>query len=56
LDETLQSVPPVKNAVHKMRSFVNYLKESSNEKQKFHKILTDAGVTTMTIIQGTDNR
>lgn len=56
IEETLQQCPPVKDAVQKIRSFVNHLKESSIEKEKFHKLLQNAGVETMTVIQGTSNR
>ena len=56
IEETLQLCPPVKKAVQKIRSFVNHIKDSSLEKEKFHKLLKDAGVNSLTIIQGTDNR
>ena len=56
IEETLLHCPSVKNAVQKVRSFVNHIKDSSLEKEKFHKILKDAGVETLTVIQGTDNR
>ena len=56
IEETLQQCLPVKNAVHKVRSFVNHIKDSSLEKEKFHKLLIEAGVKTLTVIQGTDNR
>ena len=56
IEETLQQCSPVKNAVDKIRSFVNHIKDSSIEKEKFHKLMKDAGVETMTVIQGTDNR
>ena len=56
IDDALQLCPPVKKAVQKVRSFVNHIKDSSLEKEKFHKVLKDAGVKSLTIIQGTDNR
>jgi len=35
---------------------VNHLKDSSIDREKFHKILRVSGIETMTIIQGTANR
>ena len=56
IEESIQQCPPVKDAVHKLRCFVNYIKDSSSAREKFHSLLVDAGVETMTIIQGTSNR
>ena len=54
VEETLQQVPQVKDSVHKVRTFVN--QDSSLDKEKFHKLLEDAGVARLTVIQGTTNR
>lgn len=56
IEETLQQCPPVKDSVHKIRAFVNHMKDSSLDREKFHKILEEAGVETLSIIQGTSNR
>ena len=56
VEETLLQVPQVKTSVQKMRTFVNHLKDSSLEKERFHKLLSDAGVERLTVIQGTTNR
>ena len=46
----------MKEALHKIRSFINRMKDSSTDREKFHQILKDAGVEQLTIIQGTTNR
>ena len=56
VEETLLQVPQVKTSVQKMRTFVNHLKDSSLEKERFHKLLADAGVERLTVIQGTTDR
>ena len=56
IEESMERCPKVKDAVHKLRCFVNYIKDSSLAREKFHQLLVDAGVETMSIIQGTSNR
>ena len=54
-EETIDQCPRVKEAVGKLHTFVKHIKDSSTVKEIFHKILKDAHVDNMTIIQGTSN-
>ena len=51
IEESLTQCSSMKFAVHKIRVLVNHLKDSSIDREKFHKILRDSGIETMTIIQ-----
>ena len=56
IEESLTQCSSMKSAVHKIRVLVNHIKDSSIDREKFHKILSDSGIEMMTIIQGTANR
>ena len=56
IEESISQCTQMKEAVHKIRSFINRMKDSSQDREKFHQILKDAGVEQLTIIQGTTNR
>jgi len=56
VEETLKQTEDINIAVSKLRTFVNYIKDSSSAREKFHEILNNAGVDSLTIIQGTSNR
>ena len=43
-------------SVGKVRGLINYIKESSTAKNALRKIMKNAGVEPLAIIQGTSNR
>ena len=55
-EETNNQCPNTKIPVHKVRALVNYLKDSSKARVFFHNIMLEAGVTPLSMIQGTANR
>ena len=56
IEESIVQSSKMKEAIQKIRTFVNRMKESSLDKEKFHQTLKDSGVENITIIQGTANR
>lgn len=46
----------MKDASKKVRNFINYLKDNHLAMEAFYKIMKDAGVEPLAIIQGTSNR
>lgn len=55
-EESLQQCIGMKDPVKKVRSLINYMKDSSLAREEFNKIMEDAGVEPLAIIQGTSNR
>ena len=55
-DETIQACPEMKNPVQKLRKLINYFKDVHVARQAFKKIMIDARVEPLTILQGTSNR
>ena len=45
----------MKDSVQKVRGLINYIKDSSTAKDAFKKIMENAGVEPLAIIQGTSN-
>ena len=54
--ESIQQCFSMKDAVQRVRSLINYMKDSSTAKEAFVKIMDNAGVEKLAIIQGTSNR
>ena len=55
-EQTIEECRPMKNAVKKGRTLVNFMKDSSLGLEAFYRIMTAAGAEHLAIIQGTDNR
>ena len=55
-EESIQQSISMKQAVKKVRSLINYIKDCHPAKEAFYKIMEDAGVEPLAIIQGTSNR
>ena len=55
-EESIQQGPGMKDSVKKVRSLINHLKDSYPAKEAFYKIMKEAGVEPLAIIQGTSNR
>ena len=55
-EETLEAILRMKDSIKKLRCLVNYMKDSSTAREKFHEIMLASGMDPLTIIQGTDNR
>ena len=55
-EETLDAILRMKDPIKKLRCLVNYMKDSSTAREKFHEIMLESGLDPLTIIQGTDNR
>ena len=46
----------MKDSVKKVRTLINYFKDSSLAREELKKIMENTGVTPLAIIQGTSNR
>ena len=46
----------MQEAAGKIRKFINYVKDSSNVREFFYKMMTDSGENILALIRGTDNR
>ena len=55
-EETLVQCPPTNSSVKKVRSLVNYFKDSTLATEAFYKIMIEAGVDPLAVVKGTDNR
>jgi len=55
-EESTQQCFPMNESVGKVRGLINYIKESSTAKNALRKIMENAGVEPLAIIQGTSNR
>ena len=55
-EETLTQCPRMATAVKKVRSLINYMKDSYLARVAFNQIMLRAEVRPLALIQGTDNR
>ena len=55
-EESTQQCFPMNESVGKVRGLINYIKESSTAKNALRKIMENAGVEPLAIIQGTSNQ
>jgi hypothetical protein len=55
-EESINQCPEMKTSIKKLRSLVNYFKDVATAREAFKKIMIDARVEPLTIIQGTSNR
>ena len=55
-EESIEQCSGMKDPVKKVRSLINFLKDSSLAKEEFNKIVANSGVEPLAIIQGTSNR
>ena len=55
-EDTVKQCVEMKTSLQKERDFVNYMKDSYLARAAFHKMMIDAGVEPLAIIQGTTNR
>jgi hypothetical protein len=55
-EETIQAFPEMKKSIKKLRGLINYFKDVSVAREAFKKVMIDAQVEPLTIIQGTSNR
>ena len=55
-EDTIELCQEMKCSMKKLRSLVNYIKDSATAREAFKKILVDACVDPLSIIQGTSNR
>ena len=56
VEESIDQCTEMKRSMKKLRSLVNYFKDAATAREAFKKIMMDARVDPLSIIQGTSNR